>query len=202
MPRKKTQRRSKTTKLLIKNYGLLWERRFIEWGRGKKKGHLKGRQKRSKYKVVDFREQIGIYVLYDKDLKPIYIGQAGGGENKKLFNRLKDHRKDHLANRWLYFTWFGLRRVNKNKTLYERDQPSKTYTATGKLLLDQLEGTLIAVAEPLLNKQGSKWQGAEQYYQEVDEEIRERSINQVYDAQEDIIGRFEKLEKTIRELKK
>jgi len=99
--------------LAIENFGRFWRKEKVFWGRGKNKGHLKGRMKRRKSVVVDFRDQIGIYVLFDADRKPLYVGQAGIG-NARLFQRLKAHRSDHLGDRWHYFSWFGLRRHNAN----------------------------------------------------------------------------------------
>jgi len=200
--RKRRSRKLKIKELPIKNFGLLWERRFIKWGRGRTKGHLKGRAKRRKSKIADFRDQIGIYVLYDKDLKSIYVGQAGRGKDKKLFNRLKRHRSDHLGNRWAYFSWFGLRKINRNGTLYDRDTPQKQYSARGQLLLDQFEGALIAVAEPLLNKQGSKWRGAEEFYQQVDEDTREITVDEVYSRQNAIFDEQAKVLKKLGEIEK
>jgi hypothetical protein len=51
---------------------------------------------------VSFLDQMGIYVLYDKFEQPVQIGQS-----KRIFERLRQHRRDHLRNRWAYFTWFG-----------------------------------------------------------------------------------------------
>jgi hypothetical protein len=45
------------------------------------------------------REQIGLYILSDKDYAPLYIGQAGQGQ-RRLLNRLNQHETDHLRNRW------------------------------------------------------------------------------------------------------
>ena len=84
--------------LTIENFGRRWRRDKIAWGKGNNKGHLKGELRRSKKTIVDFREQIGIYVLYNNAGEPVYVGQAGIG-NKRLFGRLKDHRNDHLRDR-------------------------------------------------------------------------------------------------------
>ncbi|MEO0963192.1 MAG: GIY-YIG nuclease family protein, partial [Pseudomonadota bacterium] len=59
--------------------------------------------------TVDFRQQRGIYVLYDGNFNIVYVGQAGAG-NQDLFGRLKNHLTDHLASRWSLFSWFGVRR--------------------------------------------------------------------------------------------
>jgi hypothetical protein len=98
--------------LTIENYGRRWRRDKIAWGKGSNKGHLKGMLKRSKTTAVDFRDQIGIYVLFSSAGDAVYVGQAGMG-NKRLFGRLKDHRRDHLKDRWTHFSWFGLRGYNK-----------------------------------------------------------------------------------------
>ena len=52
----------------------------------------------AKTTVIDFSNQIGVYVLYDRVCRPIYVGQAGQG-SARLFNRLRTHRRDGLAHR-------------------------------------------------------------------------------------------------------
>jgi hypothetical protein len=51
------------------------------WGHGNRKGVLWGRRSG---KVIDSRDQIGVYVLYDEARRAIYIGQAGQGNQKNL----------------------------------------------------------------------------------------------------------------------
>jgi hypothetical protein len=48
---------------IIKNYGFLWDRSYVYRGAGKSPGHLKGTA--AGCSDADFREQIGVYVLYD-----------------------------------------------------------------------------------------------------------------------------------------
>ena len=158
---------------MIKNFGLLWERKFLHIGAGSNRGTLLGKARGTD--IVDFREQIGIYILYDKDMAPIYVGQAGNG-NAKLFARLKNHQRDHLNNRWEYFSWFGLRRVNSTCALSDIDHIDKTYKSDGQNLLDEFEGILIAAMEPRLNKQGPKFKDATQYLQAIDENIQETTL--------------------------
>lgn len=83
---------------IIKNFGFLWERKYIYRGTGGagKAGHLKG-EARGK-PVADFGEQIGVYVLYDRNQSIVYVGQAGNG-NATLFTRLKNHMDGALWNR-------------------------------------------------------------------------------------------------------
>lgn len=143
--------------MFISNYGLFWQRKYVNFGYGGNKGTLLGKMDQNNSFPVDFREQTGIYVLYDKDFIPIYVGQAGNG-NETLFSRLKHHTTDDLCNRWEYFTWFGLRRVSAKRRL----------AAHGS-------------AEPKLNKQGAKIKEktAEEYRQAVDENFVAMSIEGV-----------------------
>ena len=158
--------------LAIENFGRFWRREKVFWGRGKNKGHLKGSLKRSKSVVVDFRNQIGIYVLFDADRRPLYVGQAGIG-TARLFQRLKTHRIDHLGDRWHYFSWFGLRRHNENnKKLSEHQKPSSAIRKRKRIdALHETEAVLISVVEPALNKRGPNWTGSKEFLQFIDERV-------------------------------
>jgi hypothetical protein len=153
---------------MIRNFGLKWDRRCIDWG-GKGKGNagrLMGKGPTS-YGVksqieVDFRDQVGIYILYD-DHEPIYVGQTGAG-NQRLFSRLKQHTSDHLSDRWDKFSWFGFRSLNTDGSFRSNDG-GLTRQINGAKTLDLIEGLLIQVLEPKLNKQGARWSGIEQYSQ-------------------------------------
>jgi hypothetical protein len=165
--------------MLISNYGLFWQRKYVHFGYGGNKGTLLGKMNQRESFLVDFREQIGIYVLYDKDFIPIYVGQAGNGDTTLLM-RLKHHTTDYLCDRWEYFTWFGLRRVIANKRLAAYDSTEKTLKAQGGSILDESEEFLIATMEVNRNKQGPKIRdAAEEYHQAVDVNIVETSIEDV-----------------------
>src|SRR5208282_3263832 len=98
-------------KPLIHNYGLFWHRSDVLWGHQKVRGHLKGKLAKAKSGLpVDFRNQAGLYVLYDDSFRLVYVGQAGAG-NQFLFSRLRQHTRDALADRWTRFSWFGIKWV-------------------------------------------------------------------------------------------
>ena len=161
--------------MIIKNYGRYWKRESINWGKQGRglKGHLKGYDKSSS-DPVDFKDQMGIYVLYDDRLQPIYVGQA---KNRRLFTRLKDHDSDGLWNRWAHFSWFGFRGVNiSTNELSGHDKITKKFSDFGFALLDQMEGILIAAMEPHCNKQGAKWKGATEYYQFIEDDLETPSL--------------------------
>lgn len=142
--------------LLIQNYGLFWQRSQIEWGAGSRAGHLKGYYAYGKSEgEVDFRFQRGIYALYDTAFNLIYVGQAGNGD-ACLFDRLKHHANGRLAQRWSQFSWFGTLGLHLDGTRWVLDDdPYDTFPADA--VLNHLEGILIAVAEPPLNRQGSRF---------------------------------------------
>jgi hypothetical protein len=158
--------------LAIENFGRRWRRDKVRWGAGSNKGRLDGSRRGRKSEIVDFRGQIGIYVLFGTGGTIVYVGQAGIG-NARLFARLKAHRKDHLRDRWTHFSWFGLRGVNpSNQKLSEHHKPQSTIRYRDrKDALHETEAVLISVVEPPLNRRGPNWQGATEYIQHVDESI-------------------------------
>lgn len=152
--------------MLIKNYGLFWRREDVNWGGPGSRGSLCGRfARRRRSPEVDFREQQGVYVLYDDNFRIVYVGQAGVG-HQRLFNRLRQHKRDHLAQRWSRFSWFGILPV-LDGNLDEDAQPDEP-TVEG--VLDHIEAILLAAAEPPLNLQRGRFgEAVEQYLQHVED---------------------------------
>ena len=99
----------------------------------------------------------------------MYVGQAGGRADQCLFQRLKQHRADHLAERWKLFSWFGTRGVSGNG-LSEVDEINPSLTVA----LNQIEAVLIATTEPPLNLQrgsfGSEVAQYLQFHQELEDD--------------------------------
>jgi len=149
----------------IKNFGFMWEREKVVWGapgRGTPAA-LHGRMVHNKNRVVDFTEQMGIYVLYDQFEHPVQIGQS-----KNILKRLRQHRRDHLRNRWRFFTWFGFYKVSVHNELLIRDSgPESKRILTLSQSLNEFEAILIQVLEPRLNRRGCNWGETEEYLQIV-----------------------------------
>lgn len=154
--------------MLIHNYGLFWRRNDVFWGRPRVKGHLMGVPAKETSAVpVDFREQAGVYVLYDDNFRLVYVGQAGSG-NQYLFNRLKSHRKDALADRWTRFSWFGLKWA-KQKGELSKGAAQPLIKASD--VLNHIEAILISATEPPHNRQGGRFgDSVTQYLQYRDNE--------------------------------
>lgn len=107
--------------MLIRNYGLFWERDAVDWfpGRGGSFA-LVGRHKKNlpNLRVADFRDQRGIYILYG-DYGPHYVGLI---QDRGLGDRLKDHLSDKHRRDWKRFSWFGFRRVLQKRDEYHIKQ--------------------------------------------------------------------------------
>lgn len=117
---------------------------------------------------VDFREQQGIYILYDDNYRMVYVGQAGANDKQRMYSRLKQHLTDNLAERWAKFSWFGLRWVKANGTLSAEVSGAHT---TNKAVLNHIEAILITAAEPPHNRQGGRFgEEVKQYLQHRDHE--------------------------------
>lgn len=152
--------------MLFANYGLFWHVDRVKWGSAGKAGTLSG-YRTNKEGEVDFREQRGVYALYDESFHMLYVGQAGYG-NQRLYQRLHQHRFDALGERWARFSWFGIDPVKGragHRKLCEREPDAPAVSA----ILNHLEAILIAAAEPALNRQGGKFGDAQQFYQWYEE---------------------------------
>lgn len=172
----------------------MWRRDHIFWGRGSNKGCIEGRRSS---RIIDFRDQIGVYVLYDETRRPIYVGQAGQG-NARLFIRLRSHTRDHLAHRWHYVSWFGLLSVNRaSSRLSGHDDPGKRVRGTLRSTLNEIEGVLIAATEPSFNKQGARFRGIARYRQVKHSKAEAVSSLQIHDLVQEVhdtmLAKFEKL---------
>lgn len=102
--------------MFIRSAGLFWQRDEVNWspGSGKRRAfRLLGRvnENRGALRVADFREQRGIYVLYD-DYGPYYVGLA---RDRDIGARLRDHTRDQHKDKWDRFSWFGFRPVQKQR---------------------------------------------------------------------------------------
>ena len=91
----------------IQCYGLFWDVDEVTWsGRDFR---LLGRRGSAgeALRVCDFRNQVGIYVLYDQ-YGAYYVGLT---RHQPLGNRIRAHLGDHHKDLWQRFSWFGFRRV-------------------------------------------------------------------------------------------
>jgi hypothetical protein len=175
-------------KLLIQNYGLFWTEKKVFWGKSRSPGHLRGVKAGNRTgSPIDFREQQGVYVLYDENFKLVYVGQAGSNGNQNLFNRLKQHRKDKLADRWTRFSWFGILRVLGSNKL---SSPVGFAGAAPNVILNQIEAVLISTTEPPLNLQGGRFgKGVKRYLQYQDGDERTDTEDMIHEIWKNLAKR-------------
>lgn len=98
---------------LISSYGLRWESSETVWP------HLWGERRSSRRtEQADFRNQMGLYVLYaDRELQ--YVGIAD-----RLGERIADHRSDWLKDSWNRYSWFGSKVLREGDKEIDRAEPN------------------------------------------------------------------------------
>ena len=102
--------------MFIKCYGQFWRADEVDWfpGSGARNAfRLLGRQGKNRpgIRLVDFRHQQGIYILYSNH-GPYYTGLT---TEQGLGKRLQDHISDKHGDRWDRFSWFGFQKVLSTK---------------------------------------------------------------------------------------
>lgn len=158
-----TQREKNEKQRIVNSFGIYWNRELVHW---KSSPDLLGIQQVGA-KSVNFKDQIGIYILHD-NRESIYVGQA---IEQPLGVRLKNHISDRLGGRWDRFSWFGFHPVSEEgkllcNTIYEQ----LSIQDLGNLL----EAILIESIEPRQNrKQGNLFSGIE-YLQMESPEIKRK----------------------------
>jgi hypothetical protein len=152
---------------LIQAYGLFWRNDEINWspGKGRRDWHLYGRNgaNTSKLRVVDFREQKGIYILYG-NYGPHYVGLT---RKKGIGRRLKDHLFDQHQDQWDRFSWFGfctvLKARDENGLQRLKEMPLTKFTDIDRTIGD-IEALLIR-AMALKNVNHMNFKSAERWEQ-------------------------------------
>jgi hypothetical protein len=188
----------------VRNFGYLWDRHRVFWGRPNTDGTLLG--KHADFGLIDFRDQKGVYILHTEDLKVVYVGQVGSG-TQSLYDRLKQHtRSDKLWNRWRYFSWFGWRSVNMaGKTTYDRLSKhgggAPNVSGSSEEFLDEIEAVLIQVVEPPLNRQGPKWKDTYQFKQADDDNLQLSDLPTIAVRQAEMMEEIKKLSKIVTKVK-
>ena len=147
-----------TNQPLISNYGLYWRVEDVFWGAPRNPGSLLGISANAKkMRPIDFREQRGVYVLYS-DFDLLYIGQV---HRQGFLSRLIQHRKEDIGHRFNRFSWFGIRKINRDGSLGMLADAAHSETGN---VLNHIEAILIYTAEPSFNRQGGKFGGKTQKY--------------------------------------
>jgi hypothetical protein len=181
---------------IIANMGLFWARTKVRWkgNAGIGRARLAGvRRWAKKSGVVNFWPQTGIYALY-ADYHLVYVGQAGLSDVSCLGDRLKQHLTDDLAGRWDAFSWFGLQRINT--TTNEVGARASFNLSSRSHLANVLEGIIIEVAEPPMNKQRGRFGKNVELYIQFDD-----SIEPAAEVQDRILSAMDELNANLKKTK-
>jgi hypothetical protein len=143
----------------IKALGMYWRRDYVIWN---SKPRILGVQTQNS-KPVDFSEQNGIYILYDRD-RPIYAGRA---VDQGLGKRISQHTIDRLNGRWDRFSWFGLFDVSEDGSL----EIIRNRKYDFESVIADFEAILIEALEPVQNRKRGDGLKAVEFIQKEDEEI-------------------------------
>lgn len=129
------------------------------------------------HRVADFREQNGLYVLYEPRLGSAThnhptIRNIGIATKGTLSARLKHHRlEDHHAGRWDAFSWFGFREAVSNPGcdgwcwLKAVDNADTMPSMKPKHVIAELEALLVYIEEESDNRKQPKFRSAEEWRQ-------------------------------------
>ena len=117
--------------------GIRWCRDLIEWSPSPE---ILGKRLATD-QVIDFREQQGVFILYD-GCDVVFVDHALW---RGLGVRLWEHTHDALADRWDSFSWFGLLPMEASGEL--GDLP-ETYDSA--VVASSLVRVLVEALEPKL----------------------------------------------------
>lgn len=149
---------------LIRAFGMYWKKDSVIW---KAQSYLYGWQQVGA-KMVDFGGQRGVYILYDHHTI-IYVGRT---TDRPLGQRLFEHTRDRLSERWDRFSWFGLYGVSDTGKLLNTE-----IKLSIELIIETLEALLIETLEPPLNRKRGDTFSAVEYLQALDPELKEQEIS-------------------------
>lgn len=161
---------------LIQAFGVYWSRDSVVW---KNKPRILGAQQPNADNV-NFAEQRGVYVLYDRT-RTVYVGRC---IDRGLGQRLFEHTRDRLQSRWDRFSWFGVLGVGDSGKLQEGYLPNTLQT-----WIASMEALMLEVLEPSLNRRrGDSLQGVE-YLQVEDPGLEARQREAVLRKALENLGR-------------
>jgi hypothetical protein len=144
----------------IRAYGLFWRADQVRWSPGTGPFRILGRvgQNKGTLRVCDFRDQRGIYVLYD-DFGPYYVGLA---HYQAIGDRLKAHAvTDQHRNKWDRFSWFGFRSV----LAATNGDGTRRLGVVPKQLLTESKQTISDIEALLIQSLGTQHRGNKQQMQ-------------------------------------
>lgn len=152
---------------LIQCLGMYWHRSNVVW---KSNARILGQQQIGA-EAVDFCNQVGVYILYDRD-RVIYVGRS---IERPMGQRLYEHTKDRLNGRWDRFSWFGLKSVDENGKLADVKLAANNF----EIVVSTLEAILIEALEPPQNRKRGDQFSVSEYLQVADPDRDRQKIEAI-----------------------
>ncbi|MDA5094263.1 HTH domain-containing protein [Aliiroseovarius sp. KMU-50] len=143
---------------VVQALGMYWRHTDVEW---KSSPRLLG-QEQVGSDVVDFSEQVGVYILHDRD-RVVYVGRT---TDRPIGQRLFEHTKGRLNGRWDRFSWFGLKSVSESGELSDVNLQGND----ADVIIATLESVLIEALEPPQNRKRGDQLSTVEYLQVADPE--------------------------------
>lgn len=163
---------------IVRSVGMYWNASKVVW---KTKPRILGQEQQGS-KVIDFHDQVGIYLLYDRS-RVIYVGRS---TDRPLGVRLAEHTRDRLNGRWDRFSWFGLKGVDAKGNLTEPN-----FRTNQGQIISLMEAILIEALEPPQNrKRGDDFSNIE-YIQVPDKEKQDQKTKVLLSMIQDQFGENE-----------
>ena len=154
---------------IISSFGMFWRRDLVDWSA---KANILGMQQIGAEAVI-FREQLGIYLLYD-GREIIYVGRA---TDRPIGRRLYEHTQDRLSTRWDRFSWFGVLPVSDKGMLGPLPE-----IYDSRRILPALEAILIEALEPRQNRKRGDDLSAVEYLQKEDPKVEQKKKKAILEA--------------------
>ncbi len=152
---------------LIQCSGMFWQRVNVVW---KSNPKILGQQLIGS-EAVNFCDQIGVYLLHDRD-RVIYVGRS---IDRPMGQRLFEHTKDRLNGRWDRFSWFGLKGVDESGQLHDADLVANDVN----MVIATLEALLIEALEPPQNRKRGDQFSVTEYLQVADPDKDKQKIQAI-----------------------
>ena len=149
---------------LVAAFGMYWERDHVDWKTTSPP--LLGQQSESSDRI-DFTNQVGVYLLYDRH-DTVYVGQSNEGhETSSIGKRLRAHTRNRLKSRWDRFSWFGLSPVGEEVSgpPTQANDPDNDRLVDAAEVIGLLEAVLIEAMEPRQNRRQGDFLFGKEYLQ-------------------------------------
>lgn len=154
---------------IINSYGMFWHRNQVFWN---ERPDLYGTQLETN-SITNFKEQKGIYILYDGP-NILYVGQA---IEETIGEKLFGHTNDYLEGRWNRFSWFGIYEPDFEGTIFTVQESNREISIQD--IVETMQVLLIETLEPKQNRDSRTLLSGLEFKQVEDPDLKRKRIQQI-----------------------